>query len=221
MRVVVADAMTIFRSGVRTLLARHGGFDVAEASNLDELLAASEEERPDLALIDFELPPYGGLRAVEELALRCSTRSIVWSFSPAPESVLAAIQAGADGYLTKSISPNGLTSSLRGLAIGEAPMPRALTSALVKGVQALGAHTRALEQAARLSAREREVIELIAAGLRNKEVASLLYISEFTVKRHVQNILDKLELSSRFAAAAFYRSALELGAIAPAARTTA
>jgi DNA-binding NarL/FixJ family response regulator len=62
---------------------------------------------------------------------------------------------------------------------------------------------------------------LIAAGLRNKEVASRLYISEFTVKRHVQNILDKLEVTSRFAAAGFYRSALELGAMAPEQRTTA
>lgn len=220
-RVVVADPMTIFRAGVRTLLTRQGGFDVAEASDLDELLATIEHESPDLALIDLELPPHGGLHAVEELSSNCSTRSIVWSFSPAAETVLAAIQAGADGYIEKSISPNGLTSSLRGLWAGEAPMSRTLTSALIKGVQGLGAHTRVLAQAACLSAREREVLELIAAGLRNKEVASRLYISEFTVKRHVQNILEKLELTSRFAAAGFYRSALELGAMAPDQRTTA
>lgn len=219
--VVIADPMAIFRSGVRALLTRQGGFDVVDASNLHELLAVVEDERPRLALIDYELPPLGAVRAVEEISSRGSTRSIVWSFSPTPDTVFAAIRAGADGYLTKGISPHGLVSSLRGLYAGEAPIPRTLTSALVRSVQGLGAHGRLFAQATRLSAREREVLALIAEGLRNKEVASELYISEFTVKRHVQNILEKLEVSSRSAAAAVYRSALEAGAIANGMRTTA
>jgi two-component system, NarL family, nitrate/nitrite response regulator NarL len=219
--VVVADPMTIFRSGVRALLTRHGGFEVVDASDAHELLAVVEDGRPRLALIDYELPPLGALRTVEEVSSRGSTRSIVWSFSPTPDMVFAAIRAGADGYLTKGISPHGLVSSLRGLCAGEAPIPRTLTSALITSVQGLGAHGRLLAQTARLSAREREVLALLAAGLRNREIASELYISPFTVKRHVQNILEKLHVSSRSSAAGVYRSALEAGAIADGMRTTA
>lgn len=220
-RVVIADPMSIFRSGVCTLLTKEGGFDVVAAADLDQLVAVVEDECPDLALIDADLPPAGGLLAVEKLATRFSTACIVWSFAPTPDMVLAAIRAGAHGYLTKSISSHGLVSALRGLSYGEAPLSRSLASALVQGVRGLGASSPVLEQAARLSAREREVLELVAAGHRNKQVASALYISEFTVKRHVQNILEKLELPSRFAAGSFYSSAVQMGAMTPSARTTA
>jgi DNA-binding NarL/FixJ family response regulator len=161
-------------------------------------------------LVDLELPPTGGLRAASWLTQECSTRTIVWSFVPTQDTVLAAIRAGADGYLHKEISSAGLVRALRGLIAGEAPLARDLAALMIDGLHGMEERATAKERTATLSAREREVLRLIAAGARNKEIALELIISEFTVKRHVQNILQKLDLSSRQAAAGFYRAAFEV-----------
>jgi two-component system nitrate/nitrite response regulator NarL len=207
-RILVADSLAIFRSGVRALLARESDFDVIEATDLDDVLATSADVCPDVALIDLDLPPLGGVAAVARLADRCSVHSIVWSFEPTRGSVLAAIRAGASGYLHKEISPTGLVRSLRGVVRGEAPLARDLATLMIEAIHGLDERDRARERMAVLSSREREVLALVARGARNKQVASELTISEFTVKRHMQNILQKLELPSRRAAAVFYRGAL-------------
>ena len=209
-RVLVADPIAIFRSGVTTLLERESDFDVVEAADLDQLLDAVEDECPDIALVDLDLPPSGGVTAVTELADRCSTYTIVWSFEPTRASVLAAVRAGASGYLHKEISPVGLVRSLRGAIHGEAPLSRDLAALMIDAVHGLEERERVRERAGVLSARERDVLDLVARGARNREIADALSISEFTVKRHMQNILQKLGLSSRRAAAAFYLSAFEL-----------
>jgi len=206
-RILVADSLQIFRSGVRNLLARESDFEVLEADSLDELLHAIEHDCPDIALIDLELPPAGGVAAVQRLAKRCSTYTIVWSFEPSRETVLAAVRAGAHGFLHKEISPEGLVRALRGAVQGEAPLSRDLASLMIDALHGLDERTRARDRAGVLSSREREVLDLVAQGARNKQIASALTISEFTVKRHVQNILQKLELPSRKAAATFYRTA--------------
>lgn len=206
-RILVADPMQIFRAGVRNLLARESDFEVIEAGTLNEVLDAIADDRPDLALIDLELPPLGGVAAVERLAERCSTYTIVWSFQPSRETVLTALRSGAHGFLHKGISPDGLVRALRGAVNGEAPLSRDLTSLMIEALHGLDEQTRARERVGVLSSREREVLELVAQGARNKEIAATLAISEFTVKRHVQNILQKLELPSRRAAATFYRAA--------------
>ena len=121
--------------------------------------------------------------------------------------MLSAVRAGAHGFLHKEISPEGLVRALRGVVQGEAPMSRDLASLMIDALHGLDERTRAQERAAGLSAREREVLDLVAQGARNKQIASSLVISEFTVKRHVQNILQKLELPSRRAAATFYGTA--------------
>jgi two-component system nitrate/nitrite response regulator NarL len=207
-RILVADSLAIFRSGVRALLARESDFDVIEATDLDDVLAASADVCPDVALIDLDLPPLGGVAAVARLADRCPVHSIVWSFEPTRGSVLAAIRAGASGYLHKEISPTGLVRSLRGVVRGEAPLARDLATLMIEAIHGLDERDRARDRMAVLSSREREVLALVAHGARNKQVASELTISEFTVKRHMQNILQKLELPSRRAAAVFYRAAL-------------
>ena len=206
-RILVADPLRIFRSGVRNLLARENGFEVVEAGSLDEVLASVDEECPDVALIDLELPPLGGVAAVQRLAQRCSTYTIVWSFEPSQDIVLSAVRAGAHGFLHKEISPEGLVRALRGVVQGEAPLSRDLASLMIEALHGLDERTRAQERAAGLSAREREVLDLVAQGARNKQIASSLVISEFTVKRHVQNILQKLDLPSRRAAATLYGTA--------------
>jgi two-component system, NarL family, nitrate/nitrite response regulator NarP len=206
-RILVADATPIFRTGVRNLLVRESDFDVAEADDLHDVEAEIELGCPDIALIDLELPPLGGVAAVRALSKACSTHMIVWSFEPTPDSVLSAIRAGASGYLHKEITPHGLVRALRGVVEGEAPLSRDLATLMIDALHAFEAQTSARERASVLSAREREVLDLVARGARNRDIAESLFISEFTVKRHMQNILHKLELPSRRAAAAFYRSA--------------
>jgi two-component system, NarL family, nitrate/nitrite response regulator NarL len=208
-RILVADSLRIFRAGVRNLLARESDFEVIEAGTFDEVLHAIEHMCPDVALIDLDLPPFGGVAAVQRLERQCSTYTIVWSFEPSRETVLAAVRAGAHGFLRKNISPEGLVRSLRGVVQGEAPLSRDLASLMIDALHGLDERTRARDRASVLSPREREVLDFVSRGARNKQIASALVISEFTVKRHIQNILHKLEVTSRHAAATFYKDAFE------------
>jgi len=212
-RVVVADPHAIFRSGARSVIAREPGFAVIEAANLSELLSAADERSPDIVILDAELPPFGAASAVSRLKQRCSAEIVVWAFQPAQEEVVVAIRAGASGYLHKDISPGGLVRALRSIANGEAPISRDLVTALVVSIHALKQRESARDRAALLSDREREVVALVAVGARNKQIASALFISELTVKRHLQNIRQKLGLSSRQAAAEFYRDAVRSDAL--------
>ena len=206
-RILVADPLRIFRSGVRNLLERESDFAVVEAGSLDGVLDAMAGDCPDIALLDLELPPLGGVAAVRLLARRCSTHMIVWGFEPTRETVLDAVRSGAHGFLHKEISPEGLVRALRGVAQGEAPLSRDLASLMIDALHGLDERTRARERVSVLSAREREVLEFVAQGQRNKQIAHELTISEFTAKRHVQNILQKLDLPSRRAAATYYVTA--------------
>lgn len=213
-RILVADPLRIFRSGVRTLLEREREFEVLEAGDLDELLDAVDAQCPDIALIDHDLPPLGGVAAVQRLAGRCPTHMIMWSFEPSRELVLHAVRSGAHGFLHKEISAEGLVRALRGAVQGEAPLSRDLMSMMIDALHGLDERQRARERMSALSPREREVLEFVAQGARNKQIAAALTISEFTAKRHVQNILQKLELPSRRAAAAFYTTAVGVDGVA-------
>jgi two-component system nitrate/nitrite response regulator NarL len=201
-RVCIADPMTVFRAGVREVLAREKDFEVVEAADAPALFVALERGL-DIVLIDDALPPAGGLAAVEAIRPHCP-EIIVWSLRPAAEDVLTAVRAGATGYLRKEISPSGLVRSLRGASRGESPLSRDLAALMIDALHASECVARARQVQAILSAREREVLDHVARGSRNKQIAAALTISEFTVKRHVQNILHKLELPSRRAAAALY-----------------
>ena len=209
-RIVVADGAAVLRAAVRSVLDREKDFDVVEAADLESLHRAVDEGLPDVALVDLALPPDGGIEAVRELARRGCSEIIVWSFRRDRAMVFNALRAGASGYLHKEISPEGLVRALRGAARGEAPLTRELMALVIDAIHALDDTRHARERTAGLSEREREVLSHLAGGERNKQIASELAISEFTVKRHVQNILRKLELPSRRAAAAFYDAALSV-----------
>ena len=206
-KVLVADSLTIFRGGVRTFLGRESDFDVTVAASLDEVMHAVASESPDIALIDLDLPPAGGIAAVETLRERTEAHVIVWSFEPTREAVLGAVRAGADGYLHKEISLEGLVRSLRGVVHGEAPLSRDLASLLIDAIHHVEDRDRIRERLSVLSSRECEILACVARGARNRQIAQELTISEFTVKRHMQNILGKLEVGSRRAAGDFYRTA--------------
>jgi DNA-binding NarL/FixJ family response regulator len=203
-KVLVADPFAIFRAGVRNLLKRESDFTAVEAEDLQAVQKLVSAKRPDIVLIDLELPPVGGVAAVQWLDEHCITDTIVWSFDPAQETVLAAVRAGASGYLRKDISPEGLVRALRGVAGGEAPLSRDLAALMVDAIHRLSDCEGTRERLYGLSSRECEVLDYLALGKRNRQIASELTISEYTVKRHVQNILGKLELRSRREAGDFY-----------------
>ena len=214
-RILIADAVPIFRTGVRNLLLREGDFDVLEAASLGDVEQHTADP-PEIALVDLELPPSGGIAAASRMSYAGATQTIIWSFAPTRDVVFDAIRSGASGYLHKEISPRGLIRALRGLTAGEAPLARDLAALMISGVHDMEQRADARERVAVLSVREREVLALLATGARNKQIAGRLVISEFTVKRHVQNILQKLGLPTRQAAAGFYRAAFGSGEVAAA-----
>jgi DNA-binding NarL/FixJ family response regulator len=207
-RVLVADALRIVRTGVKTLLEREGDFEVLEAGSVEELVATVDREEPDIVLVAADLPPDGAMEALRLLAGPRHSCIVAWGFRPTADEGLAALRAGADGFLAKEISPAGLVRALRAVTRGQAPLARDLVAALIHELHGADERADALERTAVLSSREREVLVLVARGARNREIAAELQISEYTVKRHIQNILVKLELRSRRDAAGLYRTAL-------------
>jgi two-component system response regulator DevR len=213
-RLIVADPHAILRIGVRALLNREPEFEIIEVADLDGLIEqVARTPTPDVALIDVDLPPRGASAAV--VALReYDTVPIVWSYPSrlTAEIVYDAVRLGAAGVLRKDISAAGLARSLRAIVKGEAPLCRDLTASLIARIQLLDRQAVARSKVSELSKREQEVLALIAAGQSNKAIAADLCISQFTAKRHVQNILNKLGLHNRSEAAARFRSAVdELG----------
>ena len=205
-RVLVADSVGLFRAGVRSALERAGGFDVTEAPDETALLAAVQLDRPELVLLDLHLPPLGGIAALGQLQTAQGPRVIAWSLEPDGDQVLAALSAGAIGFLTKDMKAESIVRGLHTALEGQAPIRRSLLTGVIGAFQKLERRDRYSDRAIRLSSRELEVLGLIALGTRNREIADQLQISEFTVKRHVQNILHKLNVPSREVAAHIYRS---------------
>jgi len=203
-RVLIADPLPLFRNGVRNLLRRESDLEVIEASNADDAATFLAGGHVEIALIDLALPPTGGIDLVRRVRSRTRAAMIVWSLEPSRDAVLESITAGAHGFLR----------ALRGAVNGEAPLSRDMAALMIDAIHTLEERSKARERAAVLSEREKEVLAFVARGARNREIAEELEISEFTVKRHMQNILQKLDVPSRRAAAAFYVSAYRDEAVA-------
>jgi two-component system, NarL family, nitrate/nitrite response regulator NarL len=206
-KVLVADPLAIFRAGVHNLLSRESEFSVVEAAELEDVQTLARTQYPDIALIDLDLPPRGGVEAVRWLGEHCRTRTIAWSFEPQQDAVLAAVLAGASGFLRKDIAPDRLVRSLRGLVAGQAALSHDIATLMINAIHGLASRERTEDRLSALSTRECEVLERVARGALNRQIASELTISEFTVKRHMQNILGKLGYRSRREAGDFYRTA--------------
>jgi DNA-binding NarL/FixJ family response regulator len=196
---------------VQSIIHDDDDFEVVEAGSLQDVDGIlSLRPLPDLALVDLDLPPRGVFDALPALrSARIPT--VVWAQRDrlTPETTFDVIRCGAIGLLSKEISSTGLLRSLHGVTRGEAPFARDMVSALIEGLHAATQGVHARSQMGSLSSREREVLELVADGRSNKEIAAQLYVSEFTAKRHVQNILRKLGVHSRWEASASYYSYLE------------
>jgi DNA-binding NarL/FixJ family response regulator len=204
--VVIADADPVMRAAARFALEHDGTFTAFEAGDAEGLAKAVAASRSKLALVDIGLPPLGGLDAARKLGGE-PLRVVLWGYSPDPAGILAALRVNVYGFLAKTIDANALVRALSGVAAGEACLSRELTFDLIEQVAELARRERSRRLAATLSDREREVLELVSQGFANREVAERLFISQYTVKRHVHNILVKLGERSRRAAIAAYREA--------------
>ncbi|WP_114908148.1 LuxR C-terminal-related transcriptional regulator [Ornithinimicrobium murale] len=208
-RLVLVDDHRMFRSGVRTELDEVSGnrLDiVGEAGTVDQAVAVIREQRPDVVLLDVHLPGGNG-RGGSDVIAGCAgvnteaggpVRFLALSVSDAAEDVIAVIRAGARGYVTKTISGPELGGAIVRVADGDAVFsPRLAGFVLDAFGAAAGEIAEVDEELDRLSAREREVMRLIARGYQYKEVAKELFISVKTVETHVSSVLRKLQLSSR------------------------
>jgi DNA-binding NarL/FixJ family response regulator len=206
-RIVLVDDHMMFRAGVRAELAADPTIEiVAEASDVDEAVKVVHERRPDLVLLDVHLP--GGFvrpggadvlqRCADLLTEQPPVRFLALSVSDAAEDVIAVIRAGARGYVTKTISGADLAAAVHRVSDGDAFFSPRLAGFVLDAFGASAGEVATLdEELDRLSAREREVMRLIARGYAYKEVAKELFISVKTVETHVSAVLRKLQLSSR------------------------
>jgi DNA-binding NarL/FixJ family response regulator len=199
-RVLLVDDHSIFRSGLRAELGAAVEV-VGEAATADEAVRMAHDLRPDVVLLDVHLPGSEGGGA--EVLRRCAdllgeVRFLALSVSDAAEDVVGVIRAGARGYITKTSSGAEVTRALTSVADGDAVFSPKLAGFVLDAFGAAqGEQAVADDELDRLSAREREVMRLIARGYAYKEVAAELYISIKTVETHVSAVLRKLQLSSR------------------------
>jgi DNA-binding NarL/FixJ family response regulator len=197
-RVFIVDDHGLFRSGVRSEL----GDDVevvGEADDVAPAIARIGECLPDVVLLDVHLPGGGGQAVVTALkAEHPEVRFLALSASDAPEDVIAVIRAGARGYVTKTISGTDLVDAVRRVAAGDAVFSPRLAGFVLDAFATGGEQRPPLDpELDQLTAREREVLRLIARGYTYKEIARELFISVKTVETHVSSVLRKLQLSTR------------------------
>jgi NarL family two-component system response regulator LiaR len=201
-RVLIADDHAVVREGLRGFLALQDDIEVVEeAADGEGAVAAVASLRPDVALVDLVMPHVDGLEAIKRIrALGVPTRVIVLTSFPDEDKMLPAVRAGAVGYLLKDVDPQDLVAAIRSVHGGETLLHPAVVRELVREVAGDGREPPAENP---LTAREREVLALIARGRANKAIAFELGVAEKTVKTHVSNILGKLGVTDRTQAALY------------------
>lgn len=198
MRIVLADDHALFRDGVASLLGAWGHEVVGQSADGPAAVAQAHELAPDLVLMDVAMPG-GGIEATRRIAAEEPGIAIVMlTASEAIDDLFAAIKAGARGYLLKNLDAAELRAMLQAVERGEA----AITPAIAARILAELARPEPVRGPDTLTDRELDVLQLVVAGQRNKEIAATLGISENTVKFHLRNILDKLHAQSRAEAVA-------------------
>ena len=199
-RVLIADDHAPTRAGIRMALEA-GRCDVcAEAANADDAIAGALRLRPDVCILDLYMPG-GGIRAVAEITAHPpAPRVIVLTVSADPDDLFDALRAGASGYLLKDMDPGELPDLVHRTVSGEGALPGSLTARLIEQFRSRGCgSTVTLDDGRRveLTARERDVLALLADNVPTAEMAQRLFLSPVTVRRHVSMLLHKLEVGSR------------------------
>lgn len=200
---LIVDDHAFFRAGVRSVLLEHGIEVVGEAGDAESGVALAARRAPDAILMDLNMPGDSGVEATRQLAAEGVTAPvIVLTVSASEEDLLAALEAGAAGYLLKSAPPDEIVGSIRAALAGEAPLSPKVARHLVERTRARPGRAEQRSSAEEaLSEREIEVLRLLADGLDNTQIAQRLHLSPATVKRHVSAILTKLGVSNRVQAA--------------------
>ncbi|ADJ65124.1 response regulator transcription factor [Herbaspirillum seropedicae] len=200
-RILLVDDHTLFRSGIRLLLQRHPDIDVVgEAVDGLDGVKRALQLRPDVVLMDLNMPGLSGLEAMQLIVQDLpETAVLMLSVSEEADDLTTALHNGARGYLLKNIEADYLVQSIKRAAAGEPVISESMTAKLVMQLRAGAGNpaASAAEPTDKLTARERATMVCIARGQSNKEIARSLEVAESTVKIHVQNLLRKLQLSSR------------------------
>jgi len=198
-RVLLVDDHPVVRQGLRALLSTQDGIEVVgEAEDGEAAVAAAERLSPDVVLMDVVMPGMDGVEALRRIGERRPQTRVVMLTSYADERrAMEAVDAGASGFLLKDASPRDVAAAIRAAHRGEAVLhPSVAAKLLAERRRPPAAHTD-------LTARELEVLRLIARGLQNKQIAAQLHVSEKTVKTHVSAILRKLDVTDRTQAAMY------------------
>jgi NarL family two-component system response regulator LiaR len=201
-RILIADDHYLVRQGLRLLISSDSRMELAgEAADGEEAVQQARQLRPDVILLDLKMPRKDGVQAITDIrAEHPEARILVLTSFAEDERVLQAIKAGALGYLLKDSSPAELLDAIQAISRGQPWLPPAVASAVLRDLR-VQPETGPLAEP--LTAREGEVLQRVALGQSNQQIARDLVISERTVRNHVSNILAKLGLSSRTQAAAY------------------
>ncbi len=218
-RVLVVDDQALVRAGFRMILEAEPELEVAgEAADGVEAIAAVQRLRPDVVLMDVRMPNLDGITATRRILEGGSaTRVLMLTTFDLDEYVYEALRAGASGFLLKDVPPERLIAGIRAVAAGESLLAPSVTRRLIEAYVRRQPSRTLPAGIEDLTAREREVLTLMARGLSNAEIAEAFVVSETTVKTHVARVLAKLGLRDRVQAVVF---AYEYGLIQPGERTS-
>jgi DNA-binding NarL/FixJ family response regulator len=216
LRVLIADDQPLMRAGFRAVLEATGDIEVvAEAADGLEAVTTAKAAQPDVILMDVRMPNLDGIEAIKRLPQH---RVLVLTTFGLDEYIVEALRAGASGFITKDVRAEELVRAVRVVAAGDALLTPAVTRQLLDRVaRRLPAPVSATPTAlSQLTEREREVLELLARGMSNAEIAGSLIVGEATVKTHVSNVLMKLGLRDRVQAVVL---AYEIGLVQPGSQS--
>jgi two-component system response regulator NreC len=197
-RILLADDHTVVRKGLRLLLENHSGFEVvADAADGREAVALAETHKPDVVVIDVAMPSLNGIEAARQIAGKSPQTAVVFLSMHSDEGyVLKALKAGARAYLLKDSAESDLVNAVKAVSEGKAFFSPAISKMLVEDYMRRMQEQQVEDSYDLLTTREREVLQLLAEGRNNKEVAQLLNLSLYTIETHRSNILQKLNLHS-------------------------
>lgn len=218
LRVVIADDQALVRTGFKMILTAEGIDVVAEAADGAEAVSAARRTAPDVVLLDIRMPVMDGLEATRRIVdCENAPRIIILTTFDLDQYVYAALSAGASGFLLKDVTPEHLVAAVRLVQSGDALLAPTITRRLVERFASRTNSADALHrELASLTPRELEVLELMARGLSNAELAARFQLSSATVKTHVARILSKLQLRDRAQAVVV---AYETGLVTPGGNT--